>query len=100
MHHMRTGEVIHAGIHPHQAVEWPEREKGIARLLGYLANVVTDATIHLMVELKVAGPDTANNHHRRQCELHQKAHNLQSINLGCIGLFEYLASVIYTREAG
>ncbi len=100
MHYLRTGEIIHAGIHILRQWQGMQMEKGMAWLLGYVSHVIMDVTIHPVVELKV-GPYAANKRHHRQCEMHQDAYIFQRLNLGGIGLSEHLSSGIWAcREPG
>ena len=100
MHYTRTGEMIHAGVRRLQAMEGEARRKGLAWLLGYMAHVTTDVTVHPVVEMKV-GPYQGHEKQHRICEMHQDAHIFQRLNLGEIGISEHLDSGIATcREAG
>ncbi len=91
MHYVRTGEMIHAGIRRLRTLSAPERDKGLVWLLGYAAHVVTDVTIHPVVELKV-GQYEKNKTDHRICEVNQDTHIFPRLNLGGIGLSEYLDS--------
>lgn len=95
MHYEQTGMMIQAGIR--RIADMPdglERRKALSWLLGYAAHVVTDVTIHPIVELKV-GPYAQNQHAHRVCELHQDAYIFQRMNVGPIGMAEYLDSGIW-----
>lgn len=93
MHHVGTGEMIHAGIRRLRTMSGQERDKGLAWLLGYTAHVVTDVTIHPVVELKV-GPYEQNKREHRICELNQDVHIFARLNLGGPGLSEHFDSGI------
>lgn len=93
MHYNRTGEIIHAGIRQLQNMRGDAKKKGLAWLLGYTAHVATDVSIHPVVEMKV-GPYESNKTAHRVCELHQDAYIFQRLNLGGLGLSEYLDSGI------
>lgn len=93
MHYTRTGEIIHAGVRGLQNLKGNAKKKGLAWLLGYTAHVATDVSIHPVVEMKV-GPYESNKTAHRVCELHQDAYIFQRMNLGALGLSEYLDSGI------
>lgn len=93
MHYDRTGEIIHAGLRRLQVMKGRARAKSLAWLLGYAAHVATDVSIHPVVEMKV-GPYESNKTAHRVCELHQDAYIFQRMNLGALGLSEYLDSGI------
>jgi len=94
MHYTRTGEMIHKGIELLKVKEGVTREKGLAWLLGYTAHVVTDVTIHPVVELKV-GPYAENKKHHRICEMNQDAYIFRRLNLGGVGISEHFESGIW-----
>jgi hypothetical protein len=96
MHYTRTGEVIHAGIHRVRSMQEGEaKNKCLAWLLGYTTHFVADVTIHPVVFLKVG--DYANHKtEHRTCEMNQDAFIFPGLNLGDIGLSEYLDSGIAT----
>lgn len=95
MHYENTGDMIKAGIqHLQQQANLEQKHKGFAWLLGYAAHVATDVTIHPVVELKV-GPYAANKKAHRICEMHQDAYIFQRLDVGPIGLAEYLDSGIW-----
>jgi hypothetical protein len=93
MHYTRTGELIHAGILRLQNLDGIAREKGLAWLLGYTSHFVADVTVHPVVFLKV-GDYQHNKKEHRICEMNQDAFIFPSLNLGEIGLSEYLDSSI------
>jgi hypothetical protein len=93
MHYERTGEMSRAGIDSVRALEGTARARAFAWLLGYIAHVSTDVTIHPVVELKV-GPYAQNKMAHRVCEMHQDVYIWQRMNLGEIGLCEQLTSGI------
>lgn len=93
MHYERTGEMIHAGILRLRGMSGDDRDKGLAWLLGYTAHVVTDVTIHPVVELKV-GPYADNKTDHRICEMNQDAHIFNRLNLGGPGISEHFDSGI------
>ncbi len=94
MHHENTGQMIIKGVEMVRAMSGQARDKAFAWLLGYVAHVVTDVTIHPVVQLKV-GPYVGNERAHRICEMHQDAHIFQLLNVGEVGLAEYLDSGIW-----
>lgn len=95
MHLPRTGEVIHAGVRRLLALGGEAQLKCLAWLLGFVAHVTTDVTIHPVVEKKV-GLYQDNKKEHRICEMHQDAYIFQRLNLGEIGVSEHLNSGIAT----
>lgn len=89
MHYTCTGQMIQAGIKLVSAMYGTKQDKCLAWLLGYSAHVATDVTIHPTVELKV-GPYKGNEKHHRICEMHQDAFIFPRLNLGGLGLSDYL----------
>ena len=98
MHYTNSGEMIHEGIAYIKSMEdgLPKR-KAIAWLLGYSAHMITDVTIHPIVELKV-GPYAENKTAHRICEMHQDSYIFQRLNLGKVGISEHFESGI--RKCG
>jgi hypothetical protein len=94
MHYQKTGEVVKAGVGLVRQLEGSSRQKAFSWLLGYASHVVTDVTIHPVVELKV-GEYQKNKGRHRICEMHQDAHIFQRLNIGEIGLGEHLDSGIW-----
>jgi hypothetical protein len=94
MHYTNTGDMIQSGIRilsqMERGADW---NKAFAWLCGYAAHVGTDMTIHPVVELKV-GPYAQNKTAHRVCEMHQDAFIFQRLDIGSIGLAEYLDSGI------
>lgn len=94
MHYEKTGATIKAGIYRLKTMNSGiSQDKALVWLLGYMAHVVTDATIHPVVETLV-GTYAKNKTAHRVCELHQDAYIFQRLNLGSIGLAEFLDSGI------
>jgi len=89
MHYTNTTEFIRAAAKRVWAMNGAQQSKCLAWLLGYTAHVVGDVTIHPIVELKV-GSYEANKTAHRICEMHQDAYIFQRMNVGKIGLAEYL----------
>ena len=94
MHYQRTGDMVKAGIELVRKLDGVPRQKAFSWLLGYTSHVVTDTTIHPVVELKV-GEYQKNKDKHRICEMHQDAYIFQRLNLGEIGLAEHLDSGIW-----
>lgn len=93
MHYQHVGLTVTSGARAVLELTGDEREKAFVWLLGYAAHVVTDMSIHPIVELKV-GPYAANKTAHRICEMHQDAYIFQRLDLGEIGVAEYLAQGI------
>ena len=94
MHYQKTGDMVKAGIDLIRKLDGPSQQKTFAWLLGYTSHVVTDVTIHPVVELKV-GEYQKNKGRHRICEMHQDAFIFQRLNIGEIGLAEHLDSGIW-----
>jgi hypothetical protein len=94
MHYQKTGDMVKAGIDRVKTLDGEARQKTFAWLLGYTSHVVTDVTIHPVIELKV-GEYQKNKDKHRICEMHQDAYIFQRLNLGEIGLAEHLESGIW-----
>ena len=54
MHYQKTGDMVKTGIDLIRKLDGTAQQKAFAWLLGYTSHVVTDVTIHPVVELKVA----------------------------------------------
>lgn len=93
MHYERTGELMRAAIESVCQLEGTARARAFAWLLGYLAHVSTDVTIHPVVELKV-GPYAQNKKDHRICEMHQDVYIWERMNLGDVGTSEHLTTGI------
>lgn len=90
---LRTGVETVAGLPPHL------QAKATAWLLGFAAHMVTDMTIHPVVELLV-GPYEGNENEHRRCEMHQDAFIFPKVmNVGDTGLSEHLSTGIATCHA-
>jgi len=93
MHYKHTGEMVKAGVETVKNLTGGVRDKAFVWLLGYAAHVITDSTIHPVVELKV-GPYAQNKTAHRICEMHQDSYVFNRLNLGNVGVAEYLKSGI------
>jgi len=78
MHYRETGEIIKNGISRLKAVK---DDTLFTWLLGYAAHVITDITIHPIVEKKVGDYDSHPKEHRI-CEMNQDVYIHQQI-MGC-----------------
>lgn len=98
MHYTRSGDMIYAGIAYIRKMEdgLPKR-KATAWLLGYVAHMVTDVTIHPVIEMKV-GPYADNKPSHRRCEMHQDSYIFARLNLGGVGISEHFDSGV--RKCG
>ncbi|WP_323660356.1 zinc dependent phospholipase C family protein [Pectobacterium versatile] len=93
MHYEKTGDVVQSLAKGVMGLQGVEKEKALAWLLGYVAHVVTDMTIHPVVE-KIVGRYAENKSEHRICEMNQDAYIFQRLNLGEVGLSEHLNSGI------
>lgn len=75
MHYWRTGDFVREAITQLKDDDRTKKETqiAIAWLFGYTAHLVTDLTIHPIVELRVGEYGTNKSEHR-SCELHQDAY--------------------------
>lgn len=93
MHYQHTGDMVKAGIAAVKELSGNERDKAFAWLLGYAAHVIADATIHPVIQLKV-GPYAKNKTAHRRCEMHQDSYIYQRLDVGGLGVAEYLKTGI------
>jgi hypothetical protein len=93
MHYQHTGDMVKAGVAAVKKLSGNVRDKAFAWLLGYAAHVITDATIHPVIQLKV-GPYAQNKMAHRRCEMHQDSYIFQRLDMGGIGVAEYLRTGI------
>ncbi len=93
MHYKHTGDMVKAGVEVVRGLVGDTRDKALVWLLGYAAHVITDATIHPVVELKV-GPYAQNKRANRECEMHQDSYIFQRLDVGGVGVGDYLRSGI------
>jgi hypothetical protein len=94
MHYEKTGDMIKTGINLIRKLDGISQQKALSWLLGYTSHVITDVTIHPVIELKV-GEYQKNKDKHRICEMHQDAYIFQRLNLGEVGLAEHLDSGIW-----
>ena len=94
LHYSNTGEVICNGVRILRDYgAGPRRGRCLSWLLGYAAHVVTDLTIHPVVQGRV-GPYAENKTAHRTCEMHQDAFIWPRRNLGELGLADYFRNNI------
>jgi len=84
MHYENVGVLIKKAILLVKALPGEEQEKAFSWLCGFVAHVITDITIHPVIELRV-GPYKENAKEHRICEMNQDAHIWPKLNLGKIG---------------
>ena len=94
MHYERTGEPIKVGIEVVRKLRGEGQQIAVAWLMGYAAHVVTDVTIHPVVE-RLVGKYAENAKAHRICELNQDAYIFQAMGLGEVGQSEHLDSGIW-----
>lgn len=96
MHYESTGEIMKSLARKVRSEPEHEiRNKKLAWLLGYTLHVVGDTTIHPVVRLKVGEYDQNKTAHRT-CEMHQDAHIFPRLNVGSVGLGNFIGSTICT----
>jgi len=93
MHYARTSDVIRSGAELLSGMTGVAQGKGTAWLMGYAAHVVTDVSIHPIVELKV-GTYAGHEKEHRICEMNQDVYIYPKLNMGGIGLSEHLTNGI------
>jgi hypothetical protein len=84
MHYEAVGVLIKKAIGLIQKLSGRDQEKAFSWLCGFVAHVITDITIHPVIELKV-GPYHENAKQHRICEMNQDAYIWPKLNLGEIG---------------
>lgn len=94
MHYVRSGDVIKSMARRVRAERNPMLlKKKLAWLLGYTLHVGGDTTIHPVVRLKV-GDYEQNKTAHRICEMNQDAYIFQRLNVGPLGLGDFLSKSI------
>jgi hypothetical protein len=93
MHYLNTSTLMKAGINRLNLLVGLDREKATSWLFGFVAHMVTDMTIHPVVE-RIVGPYKGNEAAHRQCEMHQDAFIFQKMDLGDVGLTDHLKTGI------
>lgn len=84
MHIAGVGEMIASGVRRIRGRNGEVRDKQLAWFLGYCAHVVTDVTIHPVVQARV-GVYAENQRHHRLCEMNQDSYIYRRMSLGEIG---------------
>ena len=95
MHYNRTGDRLKAGVQFVQRMSGPEKYKALAWLLGFTSHIITDVTIHPVIELKV-GPYAQNKKAHRTCEMHQDVFIYKKMDVGDIYYASFLKNGIAT----
>lgn len=91
--HVNSGAMLKHGIDLLKDYDGSDRRKGLAWLMGYAAHVGGDLTIHPVLSLNGCNYETHPAEHRT-CEMHQDAFIFPRLNLGGIGLAEYMPKVV------
>lgn len=81
MHYSRSGEMITCGVRLVAQAPPDARPRLLAWLLGYCSHLVTDATIHPVVRIRV-GDYGENRRQHRICEMNQDVHIFARMNRG------------------
>ena len=81
MHYMHTGDRLKQGASYIRTLQGEVQYKALAWLLGFASHVVTDVTIHPVVELKT-GPYEVNPKGHRVCEMNQDVFIYEHLNMG------------------
>lgn len=98
MHYTNTASFLRAAVASVYSSSPEQQPKQIAWLLGFASHVITDMTIHPVIELKV-GPYVGNETAHRVCEMHQDAHIFPRLNVGSAALTQHLKTGIATCNA-
>lgn len=85
MHSLRIGDRLRAGAVHAASLTGQEREKVLAWLLGFTSHVVTDVTIHPVVNLAVGGEYATHKTEHRVCEMNQDVFIYDALDVGDIG---------------
>lgn len=95
MHYTQSCKKIISGIGRTKNSVGDVKNKQIAWLLGYSAHVVTDMTIHPVVQARV-GVYAGNQRQHRICEMNQDSYIFHRLNLGEIGSSDIFADTVVT----
>lgn len=98
MHYKNTVDIVRLGIKRLKTMHGTTKQKCVAWLMGYIAHIGTDVTIHPIVE-RIAGPyqaSTANQQKHRTCEMNQDIFIWAKYrpNFGRLQVCEYLDHTI------
>ena len=83
MHYTHTGDRLKQGAAYIRTLQGEPRYKALAWLLGFASHIITDVTIHPVVELKT-GPYDENPKGHRVCEMNQDVFIFEHLNMGGI----------------
>jgi len=91
MHYWKTGDFIRSAIPYIYGRKWSssDTQKCIAWLFGYAAHVVTDCTVHPVINRKV-GPYEQNKTQHRLCEMNQDVYIFHKLNGQFVETAEYI----------
>ncbi|MDW6004070.1 zinc dependent phospholipase C family protein [Vibrio mangrovi] len=90
MHYDCIGDLLRSMINRVRRLHGEQQDRAFAWLSGFLAHVITDISIHPVIEFKV-GDYRQNKQLHRECEMHQDAFIWQRMGLGHIGHVERLS---------
>ena len=92
MHHGKTAEIVRQAVPPVFAMDWrrPATQQCIAWLFGYAAHLVTDMTVHPVLNLK-NGTYAENPRAHRVFEMNQDVYVFHQRGLGEVTHAEYLS---------
>jgi hypothetical protein len=93
MHYTRSCAMMTSGIVHIKESRGSARDKQLAWLLGYCAHVVTDMTIHPVVQAKV-GVYAENQRQHRVCEMNQDSYIYRRMDDGEIGDSDMFARIV------
>lgn len=83
MHYNRTGDRLKKGAECVREMDGEDKYKALAWLLGFASHIITDVSIHPVVELKT-GPYADDPKAHRVCEMHQDVFIFNRLNMGAI----------------
>lgn len=95
MHYTRTSTLVRTAVKAIHRAPPASQPKLIAWLFGFVSHIVTDMTIHPVIELKV-GPYQGNEKAHRICEMHQDAYIFPRMNVGSAELSQHLHTGLAT----
>jgi hypothetical protein len=91
MHYWKTADFIRRAVPYVNALDFqhPPIKKCLAWLFGYTAHIVTDLTVHPVINLRV-GPYEQNKLQHRLCELNQDVYIFHKLGFGDVSTAEYI----------
>ncbi len=99
MHYTHTYQAIYEGINLiRQLPPGLAKEKCLAWIMGYTGHVITDMSIHPVVELRV-GPYEGNSTQHRRCEMHQDVFIFRRMGTGMPQTASHLKATVLTCHA-